>query len=199
MANVVMNNLKLNIQLNTIHGSFMMIDDSVNYRYNMIMSIREQTKNLQKIIRSQQEVEEEDQEALSQLSYFMNDFDRRIDQYSEQYEASQTVMSRKTVQITEIYEDLLNNKRNDYDQIQQDVNKIYDDMYQTVLRDQFINYDDMINQFEDTITKIQDSSFLNQVEQFFDYLEAQAESINRQNDVISSAIELIKEVNNEVK
>lgn len=199
MANAVMNNLKLNIQLNTIHGSFMMIDDSVNYRYNMIMSIREQTKNLQKIIRSQQEVEEEDQEALSQLSYFMNDFDRRSDQYSEQYEASQTVMSRKTVQITEIYEDLLNNKRNDYDQIQQDVNKIYDDMYQTVLRDQFINYDDMINQFEDTITKIQDSSFLNQVEQFFDYLEAQAESINRQNDVISSAIELIKEVNKEVK
>lgn len=199
MANAVMNNLKLNIQLNTIHGSFMMIDDSVNYRYNMIMSIHEQTKNLQKIIRSQQEVEGEDQEALSQLSYFMNDFDRRIDQYSEQYEASQTVMSRKTVQITEIYEDLLNNQRNDYDQIQQDVNKIYDDMYQTVLRDQFINYDDMINQFEDTITKIQDSSFLNQVEQFFDYLEAQAESINRQNDVISSAIELIKEVNNEVK
>ena len=199
MANAVMNNLKLNIQLNTIHGSFMMIDDSVNYRYNMIMSIHEQTKNLQKIIRSQQEVEEEDQEALSQLSYFMNDFDRRIDQYSEQYEASQTVMSRKTVQITEIYDDLLNNQRNDYEQVQQDVNKIYDDMYQTVLGDQFINYDDMINQFEDTITKIQDSSFLNQVEQFFDYLEAQAESINRQNDVISSAIELIKEVNKEVK
>lgn len=198
MVNVVMNNLKLNIQLNTIHGSFMMIDDSVNYRYNMIMSIHEQTKNLQKIIRSQQEVEE-DQEALSQLSYFMNDFDRRIDQYSEQYESSQTVMSRKTVQITEIYEELLNNQRNDYEQVQTDVNKIYDDMYQTVLGDQFINYDDMINQFEDTIKKIQDSSFLNQVEQFFDYLEAQAESINRQNDVISSAIELIKEVNNEVK
>lgn len=199
MANVVMNNLKLNIQLNTIHGSFMMIDDSVNYRYNMIMSIHEQTKNLQKIIRSQQEVEEEDQEALSQLSYFMNDFDRRIDQYSDQYEASQTVMSRKTVQITDIYEELLNNQRNDYEQVQTDVNKIYDDMYQTVLGDQFINYDDMINEFEDVMTKIQDSSFLNQVEQFFDYLEAQAESINRQNDVISSAIELIKEVNNEVK
>lgn len=199
MANVVMNNLKLNIQLNTIHGSFMMIDDSVNYRYNMIMSIHEQTKNLQKIIRSQQEVEEEDQEALSQLSYFMNDFDRRIDQYSEQYEASQTVMSRKTVQITDIYEELLNNQRNDYEQVQTDVNKIYDDMYQTVLGDQFINYDDMINEFEDVMTKIQDSSFLNQVQQFFDYLEAQAESINRQNDVISSAIELIKEVNNEVK
>ena len=199
MANVVMNNLKLNIQLNTIHGSFMMIDDSVNYRYNMIMSIHEQTKNLQKIIRSQQEVEEEDQEALSQLSYFMNDFDRRIDQYSDQYEASQTVMSRKTVQITDIYEELLNNQRNDYEQVQTDVNKIYDDMYQTVLGDQFINYDDMINEFEDVMTKIQDSSFLNQVQQFFDYLEAQAESINRQNDVISSAIELIKEVNNEVK
>lgn len=199
MANAVMNNLKLNIQLNTIHGSFMMIDDSVNYRYNMIMSIHEQTKNLQKIIRSQQEVKGEDQEALSQLSYFMNDFDRRIDQYSEQYETSQTVMSRKTVQITEIYEDLLNNQRNNYEQIQQDVNKIYEDMYQTVLGDQFINYDEMINQFEDTIKKIQDSSFLNQVQQFFDYLEAQAESINRQNDVISSAIELIKEVNNEVK
>lgn len=199
MANAIMNNLKLNIQLNTMHGSFMMIDDSVNYRYNMIMSIREQTKNLQKIIRSQQEVEGEDQEALSQLSYFMNDFDRRIDQYSEQYESSQTVMSRKTVQITEIYEELLNNQRNDYEQVQTDVNKIYDDMYQTVLGDQFINYDDMINQFEDTITKIQDSSFLNQVQQFFDYLEAQAESINRQNDVISSAIELIKEVNKEVK
>ena len=199
MANAVMNNLKLNIQLNTIHGSFMMIDDSVNYRYNMIMSIREQTKNLQKIIRSQQEVEGEDQEALSQLSYFMNDFDRRIDQYSEQYESSQTVMSRKTLQITEIYEYLLNNQRNNYEQIQQDVNKIYDDMYQTVLGDQFINYNDMMTQFEDVITKIQDASFLNQVEQFFDYLEAQAESINRQNDVISSAIELIKEVNKEVK
>lgn len=199
MANAVMNNLKLNIQLNTIHGSFMMIDDSVNYRYNMIMSIHEQTKNLQKIIRSQQEVEEEDQEALSQLSYFMNDFDRRIDQYSEQYEASQTVMSRKTVQITDIYEELLNNQRHDYEQVQTDVNKIYDDMYQAVLGDQFINYDDMINEFEDVMTKIQDSSFLNQVRQFFDYLEAQAESINRQNDVISSAIELIKEVNNEVK
>lgn len=199
MANAVMNNLKLNIQLNTIHGSFMMIDDSVNYRYNMIMSIHEQTKNLQKIIRSQQEVEEEDQEALSQLSYFMNDFDRRIDQYSEQYEASQTVMSRKTVQITDIYEELLNNQRHDYEQVQTDVNKIYDDMYQAVLGDQFINYDDMINEFEDVMTKIQDSSFLNQVQQFFDYLEAQAESINRQNDVISSAIELIKEVNNEVK
>lgn len=199
MANAVMNNLKLNIQLNTIHGSFMMIDDSVNYRYNMIMSIHEQTKNLQKIIRSQQEVEEEDQEALSQLSYFMNDFDRRIDQYSEQYETSQTVMSRKTVQITDIYEELLNNQRHDYEQVQTDVNKIYDDMYQAVLGDQFINYDDMINEFEDVMTKIQDSSFLNQVQQFFDYLEAQAESINRQNDVISSAIELIKEVNNEVK
>lgn len=199
MSKEIMNDLDLNIQLHTLYGSFSMLVSSTQYRYSIIEDLIEQTNALSNMLYNAIEIEgQKTENSIMTIIDYLSELKERLNLYGDQYGQSINIVKNYESDISDFYKRLMNNEidKSEFKSFYEDIDKIN---YDSILGDDFIDYNRLIDSFSDEVRKLENNKIISQLLGAIQQTETQFLTISQQNDVIASTIELIQRVKTEVK